>query len=146
MSGVTSALSQLSEPVSCPQSTTREQDIGGCVERWYIRIINIRIEPVAAPRGSTPALNNILVSKATAIIFLYTTYKFSVNRIVTNRRRQWRPHDLSRAPDSTVIGFDGRGGITGPCLYMMHGSRTPNASQLYAAHERYIITSYNYFL
>lgn len=54
----------------------REQDMCQCVERWYIRIINIRIEPVAAPRGSAPALNNILVSKAAAAIFLYTTYKF----------------------------------------------------------------------
>lgn len=54
------------------------------------------------------ALNNILVSKATAAIFLVYRISFSVNRNVTNRPPTTADgsDDLSRAPDSTVIGLD----------------------------------------
>lgn len=58
------------------QARLAKETLAGLLRRWYIRIINIRIEPVAAPRGSAPALNNILVSKAAAAIFLYITHKF----------------------------------------------------------------------
>ena len=115
----------------CP-SATREQDIGGCVERWYIRIINIRIEPVAAPRGSAPALNNILVSKAAAAIFLYTTYKF-----FGKSDRNESPTTVEAARfiactrfNSNRIWWSRRD--YGPCLRMMHGSWTPNAGRTQA--------------
>lgn len=96
---------------------------------------------MAAPRGSARALNNILVSKAAAAIYLCITYKFfgksERNESMPMTVVGWEDLLVHGGSDAAVIGFEGsprwRGARPGETValaglpglrHVMHGCHT----------------------